>query len=109
MEIPLFDHSNAFVILFSYFLVKHEVEYLCLIAVYPKLPLRAIYALQQNVVLNITYAWDKKPQSELWHLSFPPHLSQQGLHCLAPFHFLTKTLNTDCGSCCAQQTYLTIS
>lgn len=33
MEIPLSDHSNAFVILFSYFLVKHEVEYLYLIAV----------------------------------------------------------------------------
>lgn len=48
MEIPFFAHSNAFVILFNYFLVKHEVEYLYLIAVYPKLPLRAIYTLKEN-------------------------------------------------------------
>jgi len=45
MEIQLFDHFNAFVILFSCFLVKHEVEYLYLIAVYPKLPLRTTHAL----------------------------------------------------------------
>lgn len=78
MEILLFDHTNAFVILFSYFFVMHEVESLYLIAVYPKLPLRATYALQQNEVLSITYTWDKRHLSELWHTSIPPHLSQQG-------------------------------
>lgn len=78
MEIPLFDPSDAFVVSFSYFLVKREVEYLYLIAVYPKLPLRAIYALQQNEVLSITYAWDKRHLPKVGHTSFPAHLSQQG-------------------------------
>lgn len=62
MEIPLFDHFNAFVILFSYCLVKYEVKYLSLIAVYPKPPLKP---LQPKEGLSITYVWEKRHQSGL--------------------------------------------
>lgn len=65
MEIPLFDHFNAFVILFSYCLVKYEVKCLSLIAVYPKPPLRAIRTLQPKEGLSITYVWEKRHQSGL--------------------------------------------
>lgn len=100
MEIPLFDHTNAFLILFSYFLVKHEVEYLYLIAVYPKLPLRAIYAPQWNEVSNIMYAWDKRHEVRTMAHFFPTTPEEKKGNIVYPCSSFSQA---NCGSCYAQQ------